>query len=64
MNLPIQLSLLVTPFMLLQDDIYDQSLINHLRSEGIANVTIEEMEAGIEDRFLELMERKLDGEIE
>lgn len=47
-----------------RDDVYDQSLPDHLRSDGIENVTIEEMEAGIEDRFLELMEKKSGGETE
>jgi ABC-2 type transport system ATP-binding protein len=35
---------------------YDESLFNFLKSESIENVTIEESKAGIEDRFLELME--------
>lgn len=35
---------------------YDESLLDFLKSEGIGNVTIEESGAGIEDRFLELME--------
>ena len=41
-----------------RDDEYDKSLLNHLRSEGVENITIEETAAGIEDRFLELMETK------
>ena len=47
-----------------KDDIFDQSLFDHLRSDGIENVTIEETEAGIEDRFLELMEAKPDNATE
>jgi ABC-2 type transport system ATP-binding protein len=39
-----------------RNDSYDDSLINLFRSEGIENVIIEETKAGIEDRFLELME--------
>lgn len=39
-----------------RNDSYDDSLINIFRSEGIENVIIEETKAGIEDRFLELME--------
>jgi len=35
---------------------YDESLLSFLKSEGIENVNIEESKAGIEDRFLELME--------
>jgi ABC-2 type transport system ATP-binding protein len=35
---------------------YNESLFNFLKSENIENVTIEESKAGIEDRFLELME--------
>jgi ABC-type multidrug transport system ATPase subunit len=38
------------------NDRYDESLISFLKSEGIENVIIEESKAGIEDRFLELME--------
>jgi len=41
-----------------RDDVYNQSLIDHFRSDGIEIVKIEETEAGIEDRFLELMEKK------
>jgi ABC-type multidrug transport system ATPase subunit len=39
-----------------RNDRYDESLLNFLKSEGIENVIIEESKAGIEDRFLELME--------
>ncbi len=35
----------------------EKSAFEHLSNEGISNVTIEECEAGIEDRFLELMEK-------
>jgi ABC-type multidrug transport system ATPase subunit len=36
---------------------FDDSLNEYLIKEGISNVIIEESEAGIEDRFLELMEK-------
>jgi ABC-2 type transport system ATP-binding protein len=39
-----------------KNDFYDDSLLNFLKSEGIENIIIEESRAGIEDRFLELME--------
>lgn len=39
-----------------RNDRYDESLISFLKSEGIENVIIEASKAGIEDRFLELME--------
>ncbi len=39
-----------------RDDRYDESLFKFLKSEGNENVFIEESRAGIEDRFLELME--------
>ncbi len=39
-----------------RNDRYDESLLSFLKSEGIENVNIEESKAGIEDRFLELME--------
>lgn len=39
-----------------RNDRYDESLLNYLKSEGIENIIIEESAAGIEDRFLELME--------
>jgi ABC-type multidrug transport system ATPase subunit len=38
------------------DDILDESVFEHLRKQGI-NATITATEAGIEDRFLELMEK-------
>ena len=40
-----------------RNDAYDDSLLSFLISEGLENVKIEESQAGIEDRFLELMER-------
>lgn len=40
------------------DNKYDESLLNFLHSEGIEDAIIEEAEAGIEDRFLELMMKK------
>lgn len=39
-----------------RNDSYDDSLFVFLKSEGLENVKIEESHAGIEDRFLELME--------
>jgi len=39
------------------NDILDNSIYKFLIDEGISDVVIEESEAGIEDRFLELMER-------
>jgi ABC-type multidrug transport system ATPase subunit len=45
----------------LTDDRLDKSLFEHLEREGIKDPVIEEAEAGIEDRFLELMEK--DGRI-
>ena len=42
-----------TTFM---NDTYDDSLLSFLASEGIENAVIKESRAGIEDRFLELME--------
>jgi ABC-type multidrug transport system ATPase subunit len=39
-----------------KNDVYDDSLLSFLKSEGVENVRIEESQAGIEDRFLELME--------
>jgi len=39
-----------------KNDAYDDSLLSFLKSEGVENVKIEESQAGIEDRFLELME--------
>jgi ABC-type multidrug transport system ATPase subunit len=38
-----------------RNDIFDDSLYEHLKKAGIENATISESEAGIEDRFLELM---------
>ncbi|MGB8490743.1 MAG: ABC transporter ATP-binding protein [Bacteroidales bacterium] len=38
------------------DDSYDNSLFDFLRSEGLENVSVTRSVAGIEDRFLELME--------
>ena len=38
------------------NDAYDDSLLSFLASEGIENAVIKESRAGIEDRFLELME--------
>lgn len=40
-----------------QNDVYDETLADHLRKAGIENAVIREAEAGIEDRFLELMEK-------
>jgi len=39
-----------------RNDAYDDSLLSFLKSDGLENVKIEESQAGIEDRFLELME--------
>jgi ABC-2 type transport system ATP-binding protein len=39
-----------------RSDSFDDSLYDHLRKSGIENAIITESEAGIEDRFLELME--------
>lgn len=41
----------------LNDNRLDDSLFLHLRNSGLTDVTIEEDIAGIEDRFLELMEK-------
>ena len=41
----------------LAEERIEESLYDHLRKAGITNVTIEETTAGIEDRFLELMEK-------
>ncbi len=41
----------------LKDDRYDDSLYKYLNMEGINDPVIEEAAAGIEDRFLELMEK-------
>ena len=40
-----------------KDDIYDRSVHDYLSSVGLDNVVINEIRAGIEDRFLELMEK-------
>ena len=40
-----------------KDDIYDRSVHDYLSSVGSDNVVISETRAGIEDRFLELMEK-------
>lgn len=44
------------------DDDFGDSLFEHLKFNGITDVTITEMEAGIEDRFLELMENDTMGQ--
>ncbi len=41
----------------LQNDVADNSLYEHLKAAGLADVIIEQAAAGIEDRFLELMEK-------
>lgn len=41
----------------LKDDRFDDSLYKYLNMEGINDPVIEEAVAGIEDRFLELMEK-------
>lgn len=41
-----------------RDDVYDDSLIGFLEAKGVSGVIIAETRAGIEDRFLELMEKK------
>lgn len=41
------------------DDRFDDKLLDYLKTKGITNTTINEAEAGIEDRFLELMEGKV-----
>jgi ABC-type multidrug transport system ATPase subunit len=40
-----------------RDDEFDKSLYEYLISKGINNAVINEIRAGIEDRFLELMEK-------
>jgi ABC-2 type transport system ATP-binding protein len=40
------------------NDIIDKSLSGHLEKEGISDALIQEAEAGIEDRFLELMNKE------
>jgi ABC-2 type transport system ATP-binding protein len=39
-------------------DMIDGSLYNYLNDQGVTNATVSETEAGIEDRFLELMNKK------
>jgi ABC-type multidrug transport system ATPase subunit len=39
-----------------RDDEFDKSIFDYLSSKGINNAVINETRAGIEDRFLELME--------
>jgi len=41
-----------------KNDVFDTAVYDHLKNMGIHNVTIEETRAGIEDRFLDLMENK------
>jgi len=41
-----------------RDDVYDDSLIGFLEAKGVSGAIIAETRAGIEDRFLELMEKK------
>ncbi len=40
-----------------RNDMFNESLISFLKYEGFENVIIEESKAGIEDRFLQLMEK-------
>jgi len=40
-----------------KDDKFDDSLVEYLGRMGISNIVINESKAGIEDRFLELMEK-------
>jgi len=40
-------------------DRFDNKIYEYLRAQGISNATIVESEAGIEDRFLELMEKEV-----
>lgn len=42
----------------LRDDSADKSLLNYLTNEGFKDLSISVTEAGIEDRFLELMEKE------
>lgn len=44
----------------LKNDMADNTLYEHLRNAGLSDATIREAAAGIEDRFLELMEGKSD----
>jgi hypothetical protein len=39
------------------NDASDNSLLGYLVNEGISDAIIQEAKAGIEDRFLELMEK-------
>lgn len=41
----------------LADESADRALLNYLKNDGIDDAVIQEAEAGIEDRFLELMEK-------
>jgi ABC-type multidrug transport system ATPase subunit len=41
----------------------DDALLDHLKSSGITNISIEEIVATIEDRFLELMEKDLSKDL-
>ena len=41
-----------------RDDVYDSTLIGFLEAKGVTGVIIAETRIGIEDRFLELMEKK------
>jgi len=41
----------------LKNDAAGNSLLEHLNGSGLENVTVSEIDAGIEDRFLELMQR-------
>lgn len=41
----------------LKDDRLDDDLLNHLKSAGLDDITVMQGTAGIEDRFLELMEK-------
>lgn len=42
-----------------RDDSFDDSIYDHLRKSGIENAEIAEKEPGIEDRFLELMNKNI-----
>lgn len=42
-----------------KNDVIDDSLYDHLRNAGLNEVAIDEAGAGIEDRFLELMEKEI-----
>src|SRR5664279_1211488 len=42
----------------LADESADKALLNYLKKDGIDDAVIQEAEAGIEDRFLELMEKE------